>query len=213
MDLPLPLWARLGFYSTVTQNFCGTGNALSCNDDSARVAALDAGFASDSAAFDDFVRHYSRTRFMRPHADLLLRWRRNDAPNIELMGGSRLAWYLPGDFSSSGPYPGSLYAENFPDGEAGFLSVLQLAATVDQRDVEASPTCCFFAEASLRGASLWWGSRWTYGGGNAVASLYVPLPSHGGLVHERSDPRLGRGLQSGLQHRVRRALCAPERLP
>ena len=176
MDLPLRVWARLGFYSTVTQNFCGTGNAVSCDDDRATAAAIDAGFVRGSAAFDDFVRHYYRTRFMRPHADLLLRWRLTDAPKIELMGGTRLAWYLPGDFSSSGPYPGSLYARSFPDGEAGFSSVLQLGATVDQRDVEASPTRGFFAEASLRGASPWWGSRWTYGGGNAAVSLYVPLP-------------------------------------
>ena len=175
LDLPLRVWARLGFYSTVTQNFCGTGNAVSCDDDRATAAAIDAGFVRDSAAFEDFVRHYYRTRFMRPHADLLLRWRLNDAPKIELMGGTRLAWYLPGDFSSSGPYPGSVYARSFPDGEAGFSSVLQLGATVDQRDVEASPTRGFFAEASLRGASPWWGSRWTYGGGNAAVSLYVPL--------------------------------------
>ncbi len=176
-DLPLRVWTRLGFYSTVTQNFCGTGNAVSCDEARATDAARDAGLAAGTTAFDDFVRHYYRTRFIRPHGDLLLRWRLNEAPyKVELMGGSRLAWYLPGDFQESGPYPGSLYAASFPDGEGGLASVLQFGVTIDHRDVEASPSRGFFAEASVRGATPLWGSTWTYGGVNAALSFYVPMP-------------------------------------
>ena len=40
-DLPLRAWVRLGFYSTVTQNFCGTGNAVRCDPARAEDAADD----------------------------------------------------------------------------------------------------------------------------------------------------------------------------
>ena len=31
LGLPLRLFARTGFYSTITQNFCGFGNAITCD--------------------------------------------------------------------------------------------------------------------------------------------------------------------------------------
>lgn len=109
LDLPLRVWLRLGYFSTVTQNFCGTGNAVTCDERRAQDAARAAGHVVGTESFDAFVRHYHRVRFIRPHADALLRWALKDAPwKVELMGGARLAWYVPGDFSSQTPYPGSL---------------------------------------------------------------------------------------------------------
>jgi hypothetical protein len=176
-DLPLRVLARVGYYSTVTQNYCGTGNAVRCDDDRAAAAAREAGLIAGSEAFDEFVRHYHRVRFIRPHADLLLRWALTEAPTkIEFMGGARVAYYIPGDFTSSTPYPGSLYAEAFPQGEPGLSSVLQLGLTIDRRDVEASPTRGYFVETSLRAATPAWGSTWTWAGANAAAAFYVPMP-------------------------------------
>lgn len=177
-DLPLRAWVRLGFYSTVTQNFCGTGNAVHCDVDRAEAAADDAGL-DDGAARDEFVRHFYLTRFIKPHGDVLLRWRLGDSaarPKFEIMGGARVADYIAGDFFESGPYPGSLYAKGFPDGESGVSAVLQLGVTVDGRDFEPSPTRGFFFEASLRASSSLWGSHWNNGGGNASLAFYVPLP-------------------------------------
>lgn len=176
-DLPLRVLLRVGYYSTVTQNYCGTGNALTCDDARAADAARAAGLIEGGEAFDEFVRHYHRVRFIRPHGDLLLRWAIADAPlKLELMGGARIAYYIPGDFSSSSPYPGSLYAEAFPGGEPGLSSVLQLGFTIDRRNVEASPTRGFFIESSLRAATPVWGSTWTWAGVNAAGSFYVPMP-------------------------------------
>jgi len=176
-DLPLRVLARVGYFSTVTQNYCGTGNAVRCDDALAADAAREAGLQEGSEAFDDFVRHYHRVRFIRPHGDLLLRWGLAERPlKVELMGGARLAYYIPGDFSSSTPYPGSLYAATFPQGEPGLSSVLQFGVTVDRRDAEASPTRGFFVEASLRAATPAWGSTWTWAGLNSAAAFYVPMP-------------------------------------
>jgi hypothetical protein len=176
-DLPLRLYTRLGLLTTVTQNYCGTGNAVSCDPDRAVDAAVDAGLNEGSAGYDDFVRRYYLTRFIRPHGELLAWWRLNDAPyTIEVMGGARVAWFIPGDFLEDGPYPGSLYAVSFPNGEPGVSSVLSLGATIDHRDVEASPTRGFFGEASLRGATPLWGSTWTFVGVNIAGSLYTPMP-------------------------------------
>jgi hypothetical protein len=176
-DLPLRVLARVGYFSTVTQNYCGTGNAVTCDDGRAAEAAREAGLREGSEAFDEFVRHYHRVRFIRPHGDVLLRWEIANQPlKVEIMGGARLAFYVPGDFSSSTPYQGSLYAEAFPEGEPGLSSVLQVGVTVDSRDVESSPTRGFFVESSLRAAAPAWGSAWTWAGLNGAASFYVPMP-------------------------------------
>lgn len=176
-DLPLRVLLRAGYFATVTQNYCGTGNAVSCDDDRAAAAAHDAGLVPGSEGFDEFVRRYHRVRFIRPHGDLLLRWGLTEAPlKVELMGGARLGWFIPGDFTSQAPYPGSLYAEAYPEGEPGLSSVLQLGLTVDRRDLEASPTRGFFIEVSLRAATPAWGSTWTWAGANTSAAFYVPMP-------------------------------------
>ncbi len=176
-DLPLRVLLRLGYFSTVTQNYCGTGNAVTCDDDRAADAARAAGLIEGGESFDEFVRHYHRVRFIRPHGDLLLRWALTEAPTkLEFMGGARAAYFIPGDFTSSTPYPGSLYAEAFPRGEPGLSSVLQLGLTIDRRDAEASPGRGFFVEASLRAATPLWGSAWTWAGANTSAAFYVPMP-------------------------------------
>ena len=182
-DLPLRLWLRVALFSTVTQAYCGLGDdAGPCDLAHARSAADDAGFAPSTKAYDQFARHYYAMRYVRPSADTLWRWRLlrlggDEGATVEAMAGWRLAWYRPGDFFHEGPYPGSLYAQEFPEGEPGVSSLWQLGFTIDHRDFEPSPTRGYFWESSVRASAPWWGSAWTYAGANAALSTYTPLSS------------------------------------
>lgn len=180
---PLRILARLGLYSTVTQNFCGTGNGVTCDEARAVRAAQRAGLTDGSDAFTDFVRHYYKVRFIRPYGDVLLRFALSPKPvKVEVMGGARVGFLLPGDFRSQSPFPGSVYDQTFPQGERGLSSVLQLGATADTRDVEVAPTRGFFIEGSARASTPAWGSAWTWVGFQSAAQLYVPMPGDSTLA-------------------------------
>jgi hypothetical protein len=183
-DLPLRLWLRLSMFSTVTQLFCGVGAAADCDEAHAKSAADDAGLSPATKPYDEFVRRYFLTRYIRPGADTLWRWQLFDRGDggvgdflgrIEAMAGWRFNWYRPGDFFHKGPYPGSFYAEQFPQGEPGISSVWQLGVTVDARDFEPSPTRGYFLEASVRASHPYWGSHWSYAGMNTSLSTYFLL--------------------------------------
>lgn len=184
LDLPLRIWARVGFFSTMIQPFCGFGMGVRCDEGAARAAASDEGLSPNSQAWDDFVRRFHFMRYLRPHGDTILRWRLRDKPHrLELLGGWRLAWYIPGSLTERGPWPGSLYAKVFPDGEPGFSSVPQIGFTLDDRDDEPAPTRGYFLEASLRGGQPWWGSSWSWGGVNASFHGYEELLSEPSTVY------------------------------
>lgn len=178
LDLPLRAWARVGLFSTVTQTYCGVGSAVTCDDD-----AVYAGRARDIDP------HEYMTRFIQPHGDVLLRWRvatfDDDvepavlpATRVEVFTGWRGSQHIPGAFDVeqgfiAGPYPDSLYGRRFPDGEAGFASVLQAGVAVDARDFEPWPKHGYFFEASVRAASSLWGSAFDHRGANAALSSYA----------------------------------------
>ena len=178
LDLPLRLWLRLSLFSTVTQTYCGS---LDCDPAFAETQARAHELVPDSKPYDDFTRHFYQMRYVRPAADTLWRWRVFDEPKLELMAGWRVAWYRPGDFMHEGPWPGSLYAKQFPHGEPGLSSVWQLGFTVDERDFEPDPSRGWFLESSVRGSHPAWGSTWKYAGVDTALSSYFPL---------RDDPRL-----------------------
>lgn len=166
-NLPLRIFARIGFFSTVTQNFCGYGNAVNCDPNLAISKAKERGLSEGSEDYDSFVRNYYQMRFMRPYADLLLRYKLRDMPHrLEILAGWRGSWEIPGDFSHRTPYPGSLYAETFAQGESGISSAPFLGFILDNRDAETFPTRGYVLESSLRAAAAWTGSTWTYAGGN-----------------------------------------------
>jgi hypothetical protein len=177
--LPGRLYARAGYFSTVSQNYCGTGNAVTCAPADARAAAdardLDSDFYLDTAR-DDFVRRYHLMRFIRPFGVAIGRvWLRDKPMRVELMAGWRGSYTWPGDLQQAGPYPGSRYAQDFPRGEQGFSSVPMLGMIVDDRDDEIFPTRGFFAEASVRAAQPWTFAQWHYVGGNAIAAGFFDL--------------------------------------
>ena len=94
---------------------------------------------------------------------------------FEVVGGLRVEYLLPGDFSDPSPWPGSLYEQDFGEGEQGFVSVLQAGAMLDNRDNEPAPIRGYWIEASVRAATPVWGSSWTYVGFNTTLRGYTPL--------------------------------------
>lgn len=183
-DLPLRLSARIGWSQSLTQNFCGTGMTVTCDSAVADAAADAAGLKGVER--DDFLRHYYLFRFMNPSASLQGRWALSPLPRrVEIFGGWRGSGYIPGTWADDDgdgeadyePYTGSLYADVFPKGEPGFASVLQVGAMYDTRDNEPSPRSGLWAEASVRAATPFWGSSWTWAGANLTARSYVPIIS------------------------------------
>ncbi len=173
---------RAEFNATRTVNFCGFGMDVTCDPAAAEAAAAELGLEGEAA--EDFARQYYLARTIRPRGWVNARIRLNDDPDrkVELMAGWRAELLLPGDFSGPGPYPDSLYAQQFPDGEKGFLSVLQTGIMYDTRDNEPAPRKGAWLETSVRGSTIAWGSAWTHVGYNAIARGYVPIAPDGKLT-------------------------------
>ena len=179
---PVRILAEVGYFQSLSQNFCGFGNAVRCDEDEVRAAADAAGLDGPDRAI--FVRRYYQLRFMRPYAKASGRWRLTALPHrFEVFAGWRGAVYIPGDVIDEDgdgwpdlvPYPGSKYAQVYPGGEPGLASVLQLGMILDGRDSEPVPTRGYRIEASVRGATPLWLSSWMYGGANVTASVYAPM--------------------------------------
>ncbi len=173
-------YLRVGYFSTVSQNYCGTGNVVDCAPGDAAEAAVAEGLVDDPGAgddaFDTFVRRYHLMRFIRPHATVIFRpWLRDKPYRTELLLGWRGSYTIPGDLQQRGPYPGSRYAADFPVGEPGLSSVPFAGVIVDDRDDEIFPLRGFFAEASVRGGHGWTGSTWPHAGVNAIGALFVSM--------------------------------------
>lgn len=180
-DLPLRLWTRVGYLQSLTQNYCGLGGDVTCDPD---VAARLTDNATDERRF------YLR-RFINPYGIVQGRWALAKKPlRFELTGGYRGQYFIPGSWDDEDkdgeadvfPYPNSLYARDFPDGEPGFASVVQLGFMVDTRDNEPAPTEGIWIEASARTASPLIGSTWDWSGANFTARGYAPMTSDHKLV-------------------------------
>lgn len=186
-DLAGRSYVRLGYFSTVSQNYCGVGNDVTCARGDAVTEARARGLVDDvdegNDAFDAFVRRYHLMRFIRPYATVIARpWLRDKPWRTELLVGWRGAYTIPGDVFERGPYPGSLFAKDHPDGEAGFSSVPFVGVIVDNRDAEVFPMSGVYVESSARGAGAMTGGTWTWVGGNAQAAAWFTM--------SKRDPRL-----------------------
>lgn len=189
--LPLRLFAQIGVESTLTQNFCGYGNDVTCGSDEAHQAATDAGEQPGTDAYESLVSRHHLMRFVRPYGEVLLRYALWDKPHrLEFWAGGRGNYYLPGAFApgeggegpvfEEGPFAHSRWAKLRPGGERGFSGVVQAGVALDDRDEEVQPNRGYFVEASLRAASRLWGSDWEWWGGHSSAALYAPLWRAGG---------------------------------
>jgi hypothetical protein len=178
-DFPARLYLRAGYYSTVSQNYCGVGNEVTCAERAPEFPQL----GDDGNA--EVARHYHLMRFVRPYATVIARpWLRDKPYRTELLLGWRGSYTIPGQvrvggprtlWFESGPYPASRYERDFPVGEPGFSSVPTLGVVVDNRDREVFPMDGFIAEASVRGAHPWIGASWTYAGANAQAAVFLKM--------------------------------------
>ncbi len=176
VDLPLRAWVQLGYFASRSRTFCGTGNEVDCDPAVAEVAARGQGHEPSSQAYEQAVDRYYLFPMTMPYGVLNLRWRLREGPRkVELFGGWRGNLYSSGLPGEPGPYPGSLYAAEFPQGEAGLASVFQLGALLDARDQEPSATRGFFVEASLRASSPVWGSAWDFVGFHNSWQLFLSL--------------------------------------
>lgn len=176
--LPLRITATAGYFSTLAANFCGYVGDGHCGADATQVSerAADA-LALQGTAREDFIRRYYLMRYTEPYIDIQTRTRIKDLPHkIEIMGGYRGSYYLPGTPDEQLPWPGSLYDDAyFPEGEEGFTSILQTGVVFDNRDHEPAPTQGYWSEISVRGAGPFTGSSWTFGGVNLTHRQYVTV--------------------------------------
>ncbi|MBX2798967.1 MAG: outer membrane protein assembly factor [Myxococcales bacterium] len=180
---PLRLQVRGALTTALADNYCGIGNAVTC--DPAIPEALVTEGLDDEAA-QTFVRRFYRTRYVAPSLRLDARYALDPMPHrLELVAGWRAQYHLPGTFRERGPWPGSLYEQDFVAGQQGLVSVLQLGLMLDDRDNEPAPTRGYWVEASVRGASRFWGSDWSYVGVNTTLRGYLPLGSERLVLADR----------------------------
>jgi hypothetical protein len=172
-EQPLRLTGRAEFYATLTDHYCGTDPAADYCPTGAAEEAADA-LDLEGTERDDFVRRYYKIRQFAPNGTLNALYKVNDFPHkLEIMAGWYGQYLLPGSFTDTGPWPGSKMDEDFPGGQQGFWSTLQLGASLDNRDNEPAPTTGYWAEASLRGGSSFIGSDWDYWGYNVTLRGYA----------------------------------------
>ncbi|NOY93074.1 MAG: BamA/TamA family outer membrane protein [Deltaproteobacteria bacterium] len=173
-DRPLRLSIVGRFVATTVSNYCGLGDQVSCSRDVARAAASDAGLMVDTPDFRRFVRRYYRLRVTRPELFAGLRYLPRPG-GVELRVGWHLAYEIPSFFRQSGPFAGSLYAQDYPGGEEGLRSELQLGVLLDRRDDERRPSSGYVLDASFRGAASFVGSAWDYAGVTLGGAFYLSL--------------------------------------
>lgn len=172
--LPLRINSRLTFRAYRSDNFCGYGNAVTCSVDEAEERLTELGVTGPER--EEQLSTYYKTRYINPNIDVIARWQLDPMPHrLEVFGGLRALTLRPGDFKVDEPYPNSLYAQTFPDGERGFLGVASLGVMLDNRDNEPAPTRGYWLEGSIRGSSKVWGSDWSYFGVDLTSRTYVPL--------------------------------------
>ena len=186
-NAPLRISSRLEFNVSRNDWYCELGTANSCDAPDAEAALAAQGLVDDPDVDDDeydtALNNYYKLRYMNPNGFINARYRLRDKPHrVELMFGWWGQYLLSGDLSESGPYGYSLYEDDYPNGEEGFSSNLQAGIMFDNRDNEPAPTHGYWAEASIRGASKYWGSAWSYFGYNLTMRFYLSHPGYRDLV-------------------------------
>lgn len=182
-NTPLRITAQAGYFSTLAANFCGYVGDNHCPADEVQVAenaADQMGLSGDGR--EDFVRRFNLMRYTEPYLNIQTRTRVKDLPHkVEILGGYRGSYYFPGTPGDQNPWPGSLYdTEYFEAGrtandDTGFASVLQTGVVFDNRDSEPAPNSGYWSEVSVRGAGMFTGSSWTFGGVNLTHRQYQTL--------------------------------------
>ncbi|MEM9074114.1 MAG: BamA/TamA family outer membrane protein [Myxococcota bacterium] len=179
--LPLRVELAASFTATRVGHYCGLGNEVRCDRRVAQTEANRVGLFPGDDGYGAFLESYYRFRVMRPGGRVGLRWRPwGGGPELTL--GWTGSYTFSGYVGVSGPFAGSLYARDFPGGEEGFLSQVQLGVIKDRRDHERRPARGYLLTASVRGAGSAVGSEWRFFGVNLAAAGYLPLTQNHRLV-------------------------------
>ncbi len=177
---PLRLSSRVEYSVTRSSNYCGADPGEFCAISAAELSADERELTGE--AREQFIADYNRVRMITPNGFLTARYALNPMPHrLELMATWRGGAYFDGDHTASGPFPGSLYEQDYGRDE-GFLSVLQGGVMLDNRDNEPAPTSGYWIEGSVRGAAPAFGSTWSYFGYNATLRGYQSLVKSKRLV-------------------------------
>ncbi|MCB9760264.1 MAG: BamA/TamA family outer membrane protein [Alphaproteobacteria bacterium] len=193
--LPLRINTRVEFGASKSSNYCGEGPDYVCDTAEAQAAAEALGLTEggdpitlegEETDYASFVSRYYKIRNIYPNAFINARYMLSDKPHrLELMASWWGQYYIPGDFQVRAPYPESRYDQDHADGEPGFNSNLQFGVMLDNRDNEPSPIRGYWSEASIRGASRFWGSDWQYFGFNVTLRGYTPLGTERVVLADR----------------------------
>lgn len=173
-ELPLRLQLAAGLYSTAARNYCGLDARTSCRPSAARHAANERGLEGEAREL--FLDRYYLYRFVLPQAEAIGRWAFLTQPfRLEGYYGWRGGYHLPGDLFEPFPYPGSRYAQDFPDGERGGMSSLLLGVVVERRDRELLPRRGIYAESGIRGGTHAFGGDYEYIAFHAQLAGFEPI--------------------------------------
>jgi len=173
----LRLTTRLLFDSRFSEPFCGIGGDVQCDDDTAYDQMDELGVPE--ADQEDSLTRWYQAAYRMPYGLVWARYELAEKPHaVELIGSYRLSYLSPWD-----KFDHTYYGEGWDaDDEKGFTSVLQAGIMADNRDNEPSPFRGYWVEATVRGASKFWGSKYDYFGFNTTLRGYLPILSEGRLT-------------------------------
>lgn len=180
----LRILGRVKFEASRAEHYCGYGGDVTCDTDVRDAVAEDLGLTGDE--LDTFNARYYKMRYIMPYGIFRFRYNLRDKPHrVSIFGGWRGNYVTPGDLGEKGPWDNTYYQDDFPEGEQGLVSVLQLGIMSDNRRNEAAPYDGYWVEASVRGSTRYWGSNpdWEYFGFNTILRTYTPLiPKNDGAL-------------------------------
>jgi hypothetical protein len=187
----LRLTTRAEFVADPSGNYCGTSPPGDCDPTRATAAAEAAGLSDnpnrDDDAYDVFTRSYYKVREIRPNWYALGRWAiQEEGPRLEVFGSYYGEVKRAGSLGEPGVFPGSVYEDDFPEGEEGYVSLVQLGFMADSRDNEPAPIRGHWAEISVRQAGAATGSTFSYGGLNLTERVYIPLGTDRVVLADRA---------------------------
>lgn len=181
----LRILGRVKFEASRAEHYCGLGGEVTCSTDDRDVVADELGITGEDE-LKTFNNRYYKMRYIMPYGIVRFRYKLRDKPHrVELFGGWRANYVTPGDLAEVGPWKDTLYIRDYPEGEQGLVSVIQAGIMADNRRNEAAPYEGYWAEASIRGSTRYWGSNpdWEYFGFNAIVRTYTPLiPNNDGAL-------------------------------
>ena len=187
----LRLTTRAEFVADPSGNYCGLQPPGDCDPAEAERAAATRGLQdnprNDDDPYDRFTRQYYKVSEIRPNWYALGRWAlREEGTRLEVFGSYYGEVKRAGSLGAPGVIEGSRYAQDFPEGEAGYISLVQLGFMADSRDNEPAPIRGHWAEASVRQAGAATGSTFSYGGLNLTERLYIPLGTDRVVLADRA---------------------------